>query len=264
MGKPRYTAIISAVMALAVCAMTAGRVNAADNKASAREKELKLISVLQSDAPAAEKAITCKQLAIYGNKEAVPALAALLPNKDLSSWARIALEAIPDPAADEALREAMGKVQGRLLVGVINSIGYRRDAKAVDGLVQQLKNPDEEVASCAAAALGRIGGEKAAATLAAALASVPTAVRPAVAEGCIYCAERFLAGGNREKAIQLYDAVRKTELPKQRILEATRGAILARQSAGIPLLVETLRSPDKAMFGIALRTARELSEGQVT
>ena len=61
----------------------------------------------------------------------MPALAALLPDKELSSWARIALEAIPDPAAERCPAESMGKVQGRLLVGVINSIGVRRDAKAV-------------------------------------------------------------------------------------------------------------------------------------
>ncbi len=52
----------------------------------------------------------------------------LLADKELTSWARIALEAIPGPAADEALREAMGDVEGRTLIGVINSIGVRGDA----------------------------------------------------------------------------------------------------------------------------------------
>ena len=138
---------------------------AADKSRAAEEKQRKLIAVLQSDAPPQDKAITCKQLAIYGTKDAVPALAALLADEQLASWARIALEAIPDPAADEALREAMGKLQGRLLVGVINSIGVRRDAKAVDGLVGRLKDADAEVASAAAVALGRIGGAAAAKAL---------------------------------------------------------------------------------------------------
>ena len=55
--------------------------------------------MLRSDAPPQDKAIPCKQLAIYGSKEAVPALAALLSNPELASLARIALEAIPEPAA---------------------------------------------------------------------------------------------------------------------------------------------------------------------
>jgi HEAT repeat protein len=53
-------------------------------------------------------------------------------------------------------------------------------------------------------------------------------------------------------------------VPRQRQLEAIRGAILARQSAGLPLLLEQLRSPDKALFGIGLRTARELPGRDIT
>ena len=75
---------------------------AAEQSSASAEKQRKLIAVLQSDAAPAEKAITCKQLAIYGTKDAVAALAPLLENKDLTSWARIALEAIPG-AESEAL-----------------------------------------------------------------------------------------------------------------------------------------------------------------
>jgi HEAT repeat protein len=58
--------------------------------------------------------------------------------------------------------------------------------------------------------------------------------------------------------------VRKADVPKQRWLEATRGAILSRQSAGLPLLLEQLRSPERVEFGMALRTARELKGRDVT
>ncbi|MHC4206877.1 MAG: hypothetical protein ACYSTT_19650, partial [Planctomycetota bacterium] len=122
-------------------------------------KESDLISILQTDTPKAEKAIACKLLAIYGTEQSVPTLAPLLADKELASWARIALEAIPGPAADAALRDALGKLQGRLLVGVINSIGVRRDARAVDTLVLKLDDSDAGVASAAALALGYIGGE---------------------------------------------------------------------------------------------------------
>jgi HEAT repeat protein len=232
--------------------------------AGADEKERQLIAVLQSDAPPQEKAITCKRLALCGTKEAVPALAPLLSDEKLASWARIALEAIPDPAADAALREAMGKLQGRLLVGVVNSIGVKRDPKAIDGLAQLMKKDDADAASAAAEALGRIGGAQAAQLLEPALAGTPPAVRSAAAWGCVLCAERFLAEGKADEAVKLYDRVRKADVPKQRILEGTRGAILARKSAGLPLLLELLKSDDKALFGIGLSTARELPGGDVT
>ena len=77
----------------------------------------------QLHAPGGEKAIACKNLAIYGSSDAVSELAKLLPDPQLSSWARIALEAIPGQAADEALRMASNSLEGRLLVGTINSIG---------------------------------------------------------------------------------------------------------------------------------------------
>jgi len=227
-------------------------------------KENDLIAVLQSDAPKGDKAITCKQLAIYGTEQAVPALAPLLADEELASWARIALEAIPGPVADAALRNALGELQGRLLVGTINSIGVRRDVRAVDALVQKLNDANAGVASAAAAALGHIGGEQAARALTQSLADAPADVRSAAAEGCIMCAEQLLARELTAEAVKLYDTVRQADVPEQRHLEAIRGAILARKSAGVPLLIEQLRSQDKEKLGIGLRTARELGGRDVT
>ena len=237
---------------------------APDPGPSITQSEADLIAVLKSDRPSAEKAITCKRLAVCGTKAAVPALAPLLEDEQLSSWARIALEVVPGPESDEALRQAMGKVRGRLLVGVINSIGMRRDAGSTEVLIARLKDGDADVASAAAAALGRIGGPRPAQVLESALAGSPPAVRSAVAEGCILCAERFLAEGKAQDAVRLYDAVRQADVPAERRLEATRGAILARGPAGKTLLVEELRAADQDRFFIALRTARELAGPEVT
>jgi HEAT repeat protein len=227
------------------------------------EKERELIAVLRSDASKAEKAVACKRLSVDGSSTAVPELAKLLSDADLASWARIALEAIPGPAADEALRKASESLQGRLLVGVINSIGVRRDAAAVDRLAGRLDDKDTEVASAAAVALGNIGNAAASKSLLPKLAGAPIAVRSAVAEGCVLCAERFAAQGNAADAVKIFDEVRKAEVPRQRMLEATRGAILARGKDGIPLLLEQLRSSDKGLFQIGLGTAREFPGGEV-
>ena len=95
------------------------------------------------------------------------------------------------------------------------------------------------------------------------MTSGPAKVRSAAAEGCVLCAERLLAEGKTADAVALYDEVRKAELPKQRIVEATRGAILARKDEGIPLLIEQLRSTDKKLFEVALFTAREFPGSEV-
>jgi hypothetical protein len=169
-----------------------------------------------------------------------------LSDEQLASWARIPLEVIPGAAADEALRSAAGSLEGQLLVGVVNSIGVRRDAGAVELLTGLLANQDATVASSAAIALGRVGSETATSTLRDALAGAPEGVRSAVAEACVLCAERALADGRLAEATEIYDQVRTATVPKQRMLEATRGAILARGDEGIPLLIEQLRSGEKA------------------
>lgn len=252
----------SIVFLAASIVMTAASVRA-DGPNASPEKENELLAVLRSDAPAAEKAVTCKLLAIHGSSAAVPDLAQLLPDAQLSSWARIALEAIPGEAAAGALLKATDSLEGILLVGTINSIGVRRDANAADSLITRLQDKDAEVASAAAVALGRIGNADAVKSLRGALTVAPVKVRSAVAEGCVLCAERLYAEGKAAEAAEIYDEVRQADVPKQRIIEATRGAILARNQEGIPLLLEQLQSTDKGLFQLALGTAREFPGGEV-
>jgi HEAT repeat protein len=225
---------------------------------SAAEIERKCIEILRSDVPPAEKAIPCKQLAIYGSKNAVPALSPLLSNPELASWARIALEAIPDAAAEDALRQAATRLDGRLLIGVLNSLGVRRVEKAVPLLINALSNSNTEVASAAAAALGRIGNDAAAAALTLLLQTASAGVRTAVAEACILCAEQRLNAGRHAEALSIYKAVRAADISKQKSREATRGMILAMRSDGVPELVKLLQSEYDYWFGLGLQVAREI------
>jgi HEAT repeat protein len=236
--------------------------HAADDGKPDSAKEQSLIETLRTGRPS-QKAIACKQLAMHGSKAAVPELEKLLADEKLASWARIALEVIPDAAADEALRNQVGKLQGNLLIGAINSIGVRRDQAAVEALATRLADRDAEVASAAAVALGRIGNEAATKALRQSLAKSAAGVRSAVAEGCILCAERMLADGKAKEAAELYDEVCLADVPKQRMLEAVRGVILARKTEGIPLLIEQLESTDKGRFQIALSTVRQLKGSEI-
>jgi HEAT repeat protein len=253
--------------ALVVVTAVAGVSGPAVAQYDSGRKEADLIAVLASNAAEADKALVCKQLAVHGSAAAVPELAKLLGNERLSSWARIALEAIPDPACAAALRQAAATQSGRLAVGMINSLATLRDPASVEVLTRRLGDGDPQVASAAAVALGSIGDAPAAAVLRAALGTAPggtdAAVRSAIAEGLVLCGERALASGNAADAVTLYDLVRQADLPPQRIREATRGAILARGAAGVQLLVDQLRSEDRGLFNIGLSTARELRAAEV-
>ena len=228
-----------------------------------KEQEAKLIAVLTSDAPQKEKVDACRQLAVIGTKDAVAPLAALLGDEKLSHMARYALEPIADPAVDEALHDALGKLKGRPLVGVIISIGVRRDAKAVPALGKMLRDSDADVAQAAARALGSIGDSAAAKTLQAALSNAPAVNQLAFCEGLFRCAEALAAKGQRDQAVAIYDQLRNLKEPHQARTGAVRGAILARGKDGLALLREYLRSDDYILFSAAVQAALELPRDKI-
>lgn len=231
---------------------------------SPEERRVKALAALKSDAPLYEKFSACRELSVLGGKESVPVLAGLLADAELSHMARYALEPMPDPAAGEALREALGRVKGLLLVGVINSIGVRRDAQAVGALTGLLKDPDRAVGSAAAAALGKIGTPDAARAVEQALGDAPDQLRPALHEAWLCCADALAAQGRRDEALAIYDRLRGSQASGLIRAAAVRGSILSRGAAGAPLLVEQLHSADPLCFAMALRVALELPGAEVT
>jgi len=185
-------------------------------------------------ATAFQKAKACQRLASIGTEKAAPALAALLADPQLAHYARWGLEPLPGQAADLALRNALRKLKGRLLVGAISSIGVRRDAGAVDALARLLNSTDPEVASAAAAALGSIGNAQAAKALQNALGRTKEPVRAAVARAGLVCAERLLAEGSRDQALAFYDLLTRSGTPKPVRLAAMHGIIAAEISLSRP------------------------------
>jgi HEAT repeat protein len=229
-----------------------------------KQQVKQLVAVLKSDASQKEKSDACRELARIGTKDAVAPLAALLPDEKLSHMARYGLETIPDPAVDRALRAAAGKLQGRPLVGVIGSLGVRRDTQAIPILTRLLHVPDNEVVQAAARSLGSIGSPAAAQALLDASPGVSAANQLAFCEGLLRCAETAVAKGDRKEALGIYDRLREVPAPQQVRTAALRGAILARQQAGLPLLALALHSDDFTLVCAAVRTAQEMPGGQVT
>ncbi len=259
-SKLNYTLIIALLLA---CAM---QLFGQTVVPATKQQVDKLIAVLKSDAPIKEKTDACRLLALVGTKDAVAPLAALLGDEKLSHMARYGLEPIPDPAVDEALRDALGKLKGRPLVGVIGSIGVRRDAKAIKPLKTMLMQHDldPEVTQAIVRALGKIGNLAAAEVLQTALAHAPDDNRVAVCEGLFRCAEALVSQGQRDDAIAIYDQMRELDSPHQVRAGALRGAILTRRRGGLRLLRQYLRSDDYIMFSAAVQTAQEMTGALVT
>lgn len=224
-----------------------------------------LLAVLKSDAPRKDKADACRELAVIGTKDAVPTLIAMLADEKLSHMARYALETMPDPAVSDALRDQLAKVSGGPLVGIIGSLGVRRDAASVKPLAERLGVDEATVVQAAARALGNIATLEAVKALQMALPKTPAGSQLAVYEGLFRAAERLAAAGKTKDALGIYDLLSKpSAAPHQVRAGAIRGAIVARAQDGLKLLAACLRSPDYIEFAAAIRAAIELPDKAVT
>lgn len=233
---------------------------------AARNQEVdKLIAVIKSDASHKEKADACRRLAIVGTQEAVEPLAELLADEKLSHMARYALEPIPDPAVDQAFRDALSKLEGGPLVGVIGSIGVRGDVMAVGALTEKLQDSDLQVSLAAAKALGSIGTSDAAKALQRALSDASADNRLAICEGLFRSAESLGAKGLNSKAIAIYGQLLRIDAPHQVRCGALRGFILAHpQTDALKLLQQNLLSNDWVLFAGAVQASQELPGEKIT
>ena len=261
MLKIHVNAMLVSAMMLIAAAPSFGQTDAK----GALPSEDKLIAVLKSDAQRKEKSDACRLLAVVGTKACVPVLAEMLANEEMSHMARYALEPIPDGAVDECFRDALGKLKGRLLTGVIESIGVRRDAKAVDALAGLLKDGRPGTIQGAARALGRIGNEPAAKALQGAVEGAQPVRQLAICEGLFRCAERLSADNQGKAAVAIYDQLRGLKDAAHQVrTAAVRGAILARAKDGLPLLKECLASSDYLVFAAACRASRDVPGPEAT
>ena len=205
--------------------------------------EAKLIKALQSPkATFACKQFICRMLRRIGSAGSVPALAKLLTDEKLSHMGRFALQGMEADQAGAALRDALGKVKGKLQAGVIGSIGARGDAKAVAELAKLVADKDAEVAGAAIAALGRIGNEEA--TKALAEAKAPDKLKTLRDDSYLLCADRLLAGGKAADATAIY---RKMYVPGSAAvirIAALRGIARCEQDKAVPTMLAAMKDKD--------------------
>jgi len=232
-------------------------VRQATDAASRADVAQRLAAVLA--APGTTQAVRvflCQQLAVVGGDAQVPLLAKLLDDPATAEIARYALDAIPGAASLAALREALGRVQGPARIGVINSLGLRRDDRSVRSLAELLANPDPAVAAAAAEALGKIASADAASALLRTTATPPTAI--ALHNARLQCAQRWAAAGDAPAAAEIYERIWSSDLPPAQRVGGLLGlAQLAPDKAG-PLVLSTLGSEAPLLQATAMQVASRL------
>ena len=86
----------------------------------------------------------------------MPALAALLDDKVLSHYARLALERMTAcPASVQVMRDALATAPDCVKPGLMGSLAVRKDAEAVDEIVKLIGSSTQAVAAGGSTRWGR-------------------------------------------------------------------------------------------------------------
>lgn len=217
-----------------------------------------IAGMLASDGTEDFKSFLCTQISLIGTAAEVPSLVRLLGDEKLGFHARSALERIPGEECSRALRESVAGLTGRPLIGVINTIGARRDASAVPLLSRYLKDrEDGETVSAAVQALGAIGGPAAARALRAFEGRAPAELGPLVADSLMRCAEGFASGGRTSEAAGLYRKLMKSG-PSEHIRPAAfLGYVSCRKDKSGRLILKAMGGTDEALRPAAIQALKD-------
>lgn len=224
----------------------------------------KLAAMLKGEATADAKEFACRQLLIIAGPEQVPALASLLADEKLAHMGRHVLEGMADPAADAALREALGTTRGMTLVGVVNSIGNRRDAVATGRLAEMLGGDDAVLAAASAASLGKIATPQAIASLRSQRNATTENVKAAIADALICAGDQLLAAGKNKEAAELFGELYGDEQPVRVRVAALRGIAAAAPEKAMPMVVEILKAESHPVAPAVYGFVRQLGGEEAT
>lgn len=200
-----------------------------DSAQSLKEIEKALITFLGSKSTPGARQFVCEQLSLIGTKESVPELAVLLADPNTSDMARYALERIPGYDAETALRKVLlsGQVDNKVMIGIINSLGNRRDGIAIFTLHRMMSDPDQDLADACVRALGQIGKPGAAYVLLDAVDKTIGKLRDQVLNAGLKAADQMLAEGLKFDALAVYKKLSMADSPAQIQAAALKGMAAA-------------------------------------
>lgn len=231
--------------------------------ASPLATESEALAALHSAVTPADKEAACRRLKEVGTAKCVPVLKALLADESLAQWVVDALQTLPAREAGEALLLALPGTSGKTKALVIFSLGVRRETAAVPALTAALASePDAVVATAAAKALGRIGGDSALAGLRDVRPRAKDGLRLAVAHALLAVADDVLANGDPAKARSIYAELRNADEAPPVRAAAFRGWVLA--GDGVAAILGALNGVDEPEQVMAVQLAREFPEAGAT
>lgn len=220
--------------------------------------EKEMINFLKSDATFAGKQFICQQLSIIGTDESVPVLAEMLSVEQTADIALYALERIPGTAVNNALNEALPKAAGKVKIGVINSLGQRKDTRSVVELDKLLYDSDAQIAQSAAAALGKIADNAAVSALEKAKSKITGPLRMSIVDAYLKCADNLVQQENRQQASAIYRDIYDKEENIAARAAALEGLINSNKEEAVVTILSAIKGNNSELQSVAMGSIRNL------
>ncbi len=225
--------------------------------------EERLIEILDNpESTYAARQFVCRMLRRIGPDRSLPHLTRMLLDEELTDDARYAMQGHDSPEIDAILRGALDQLEGPALIGVIGTIGQRRDRSAVTRLVSLTGQGDTRLTRACVTSLGRIGGSQAQEALFG--LELPRELEPLRQDALLRCADNLVNEGAITEATAMYRRMTTDEFPVPVRIASWRGLVLSQQETAAPSFLTMLRSEEPeiqkagARFLIEMRDAVDM------
>lgn len=226
----------------------------------AAEAEPRMVRFLESDATLAGKDFVCRQLSLMGSDSAVPVLARMLRAEDTAEMARYALERIPGEASMRALREGYSQAPVKARPGILNTLGIRRDAAAVELMIATSNSSDLPLRLAAIHAMGKVASPAALN----ALASMRKEGSAEALEASLVAAEQLVADKRRAEALAIYRELLDPKLAGMVRTGALMGIASVDEAAALPLAAAGLKDENLTFRQAAVSALRQMRSPSAT
>jgi HEAT repeat protein len=223
-----------------------------------RHLEEGLVRLLAPASTFEARRFACKQLGIIGSNRALPALAELLKSEETAGIACLALTTYPPGKADEVLRAALPEAPVAARIQIINTLGDRRDAKAVKLLAQAAGDADLDVARAAIAALGKEGSEAGWKAIESVSKEANPALQTTLTEATVRCADALARSGDQETATAIYEGLLAPSQPGYVRRAALVALLRLDEVQAQQRTLEVLHGSDSTLIPVAIANIRAL------
>lgn len=220
--------------------------------------EDKLIDFLKSNSTLDSKRYICEQLSLLGTGKSVPQLLEMVKDTKTSDMARYALERINEVSLDEKLIEMLDKLEPKIKIGIINTLGNRKSEIAANKLGQLVLDNNPEISIVASSALGKIGNSNAASLIFENLSKTNGLNHNVLLDSYLLCADNFLTQSNYSDAANIYSYILNKEtsiIPK---IAALKGLISADKANRVSILLDNLIIENAQLNQVAAEEVRKL------